>query len=193
MIVAWWSATKPRSFSIAIFVGTGVTSVCCTTTSGSLAPPAAASSAGSSGLPLMPLPSCTTWLRPFSLAMSKARSARRSIVSAVSPGWISVTPKLTVIALPFIIGCGICARAMRTCSARRQAVVLSQSAMSMTNSSPPYRATRSPGWHAPFKQGRQALDRLVARLVPVAVVDQLEAVQVAHQQRAGDLLLLVGG
>ena len=43
-----------------------------------------------------PVPSCTTVLRPLALAISSARSARRSMVSGVSPGWISVTPKLTV-------------------------------------------------------------------------------------------------
>ena len=51
-----------------------------------------------------PAPSWTTALRPFSLAMSSPRSARRSIVSAVSPGWTSVTPKLAVMLRPFKAG-----------------------------------------------------------------------------------------
>ena len=44
-----------------------------------------------------------------------------------------------------------------------------------------------------MSKAARLLDHFVARLVPVGVVHQLEAVEVAHQQGAGRLLLLVGG
>ena len=45
-------------------------------------------------------------LRPDSLAKSNARSARLSMVSAVSPACVSVTPKLAVTGLPPKAACG---------------------------------------------------------------------------------------
>ena len=65
-----------------------------------------------------------------SLAINSPRSARRSMVSGVSPGWISVTPKLAVIGACCSFSAGAFApAALRICSARRVAAALSQSAI----------------------------------------------------------------
>ena len=90
-----------------------------------------------------PAPSWMTRLRPWSLARYRPRSARRRTVSAVSPGWTWVTPKLAVARRPARRGCSVRLRASRICSARRVAAATAQSGQRMTNSSPPYRATRS--------------------------------------------------
>ena len=100
---------------------------------------------------------------------------------------------LTVTVRPPIFGCEIWLSALQTCfgpASGRGVVAIGAEHDELLAAVAGHQIARPAGT---LQQRGQALDHVVARLMAVVVVDQLEAVEVAHQQAARDLLLLVGG
>ena len=86
------------------------------------------------------------------------------MVSAVSPGWISVTPKLTVIDLPSILGCGTAQGDANLVgpAAGGGVVAVGQEHNELLTAVAGHEIARTAG---ALEQRGEALDRFVARLV----------------------------
>ena len=109
-----------------------------------------------------------------SVARHSAASARATSDSGVSPSAAAATPPLTVI----VNRLATCSRSR---SANMHAPARSVCGMTMTNSSPPYRATRSVSrTHSSNRRGK-LLQHAIAVQVPFPIVDLLEVVDVEHQ------------
>ena len=81
------------------------------------------------------------------------------------------------------------AASSRQASSTRRAIIAPSrkvvTGSTMQNSSPPVRASRSPGRKPRLRHQREMLQAGVAGGVAVAVVDFLEAVEIDHQERKG--------
>ena len=110
----------------------------------------------------------------------------------MSPGWVSVTPKLAVTGRPPSAGCGSAAKARRTCFGPlecRGQIAVGAEHHEFLAAVAGHEVARSAG---ALQHLGEAANHFIAGRVAVGVVDLLELVDVANDQAARQAALIVG-